>query len=230
MVGVGYDSGGRTAAALALAAQFEPDPARKVQLIATAREWYEAGDRVGKLAPRLPDDPYPSSTGQDDMALAAIELYRASGEPQDLLDAVDWIDGVDVYEAPHWDAVGAFAAAELCGAAGLPAPSADARAAGCTFLRSAARSAASRLRKHVLATAGYLGFGTTATHGGAGAALAMAADAGFPAGKRSARTPATGCSGGTPGGARSWRGSAPAPRASRTTGRCERADRPFAVP
>jgi endoglucanase len=183
LTGIGYDSGGRTAAALALAAQFEPDPGRRAQLLAAARAWYDAGERAGGLAPRLPQDPYPSSSGIDDMALAAVELHRASGEPQDLLDALDWLDGVEPAEPPNWDAVGVFAAAELCGAAGAPAPSRDARAVGCPFLRTAARAFARRARRHVLGTPGFLSFGTTATHAGAGAALALGSAAGFGSGQ-----------------------------------------------
>jgi endoglucanase len=72
-----------------------------------------------------------------------------------------------------------LAAAELCGAAGAPAPSADAATVGCSFTRSAAAASARRARRHALATPGFLSFGTTATHGGAGAALAMANAAGF---------------------------------------------------
>jgi endoglucanase len=183
LTGIGYDSGGRTAAALALAAQFEQDPARRAQLLAAAREWYVAGEAAGRIAPRLPQDPYPSSSGEDDMALGAIELHRASGDPQDLLDAVDWLDGVEPGQPPNWDAVGVLAAAELCGAAGAPAPSPDAATVGCAFIRSAAAASARRARRHALATPGFLSFGTTATHGGAGAALAMATAAGFRRGQ-----------------------------------------------
>jgi hypothetical protein len=173
LTGIGYDSGGRAAAALALAAQFEPDPARKAQLLAAAREWYVAGEAKGGLAPRLPEDPYPSSSGIDDMALGAIELYRAGGEAQDLADAIDWLDGAEPAEPTTWDAVAPLAAADLCGAAGLPAPSPQAAAAGCAFVRDANRHAARRARAHALGTVGVLSFGTTAMHGGAGAVLAL---------------------------------------------------------
>ncbi len=182
LTGIGTDSGGRTAAALALAAQAEPDPARRAQLLSEARAWYEAGERAGRIAPRLPEDPYPSSGGNDDMALGAIELYRAAGDPQDVADAVDWLDGEDASEPLTWDAVGALAAAELCGVAGAPAPSPAAAGAGCAFLRAAASAAAARARRTALGTPGVLAFGTTATHGGGGTVLALAARAGFPAG------------------------------------------------
>lgn len=183
LTGIGYDSGGRTAAALALAAQVETDPTRRRQLLVTAREWYEAGERARGLAPRLPENPYPSSSGNDDMALGAIELHRASGEPQDLLDAVDWIDGLEPDEPTHWDSVGALAAAELCGALGAPAPSGGAATAGCAFLKAAGEAAARRARAHALGTPGVLSFGTTAMHGGAGAVLALAAAAGVTSGR-----------------------------------------------
>jgi glycosyl hydrolase family 9 len=84
---------GRSAAALALAAQSEPDPALRDRLIAEGRAWYAAGEQANKLAPRLPEDRYPSGSGNDDMALGAAELYRATGDPQDLADALDWLTG-----------------------------------------------------------------------------------------------------------------------------------------
>jgi hypothetical protein len=183
LTGIGWDSGGRTAAALALAAQVEPDPARHDQLIAAAAEWYNAGSQAGDLAPRLPEDPYPSDTGLDDMALGAVELHRATGDPQYLADALDWIDGHEFTGSITWNDVGALAAAEFCGTAGAPAPSPDAAARGCGLLASAAQQAADNAGHHALATAGTLAFGTTAEHGGAGAVLAMAAGAGFASGR-----------------------------------------------
>jgi endoglucanase len=180
LTGIGYDSGGRTAAALALAAQFEQEPQRRAQLLAAAREWYVGGgaDRSASAGGSLPELERRGRHG-----LAAIELYRAGSENQDLTDALDWLNGVDPSAPPNWDAVGVLAAAELCGAAGAPAPSPDAATVGCSFLRSAASAFARLARWHALGTAGFLSFGTTATHGGAGAALAMAAAAGFPSGR-----------------------------------------------
>lgn len=183
LTGIGWDSGGRTAAALALAAQVEPDPARRDMLIAAAAEWYAAGSQAGGLAPPLPEDPYPSDTGLDDMALGAVELHRATGDPQYLADALDWIDGHEFTGSITWNDVGALAAAEFCGTAGAPAPSPDAAAKGCGLLVSAAQQAADNAGRHALATAGTLAFGTTAEHCGAGAVLAMAAGAGFASGR-----------------------------------------------
>lgn len=183
LTGVGYDSGGRTAAALALAAQSEPDPGARAGLIALAREWYAAGEAAKGIAPRLPQDPYPSTAGEDDMALAAVELHLASGEPQDLADAIDWLKGNETDEAPNWDNVAVLAGAELCGLLGLPAPSEQARAAGCPLVAGAARRAARTAGRHALAAAGDLGFGTTAIHGGGGLALALGARAGVPSGR-----------------------------------------------
>jgi len=176
LTGIGTDSGGRTAAALALAAQSEPDPALRDRLIAEARAWYAAGEQANKLAPRLPEDPYPSGSGNDDMALGAAELYRATGEPQDLADALDWLNGLDGTGSTYWDEVQLLAAAELCGVLGVPAPSPDASARGCGLLRTGASAAARRARRYALGTPGVLDFGTTATHGGSGAVLALAGD------------------------------------------------------
>ena len=176
LTGVGYDSGGRTAAALALAAQVETDAARRAQLVAAARAWYEAGRAQGGLAPRLPADPYRSTSGRDDMALGAIELRRAGGTAQDTREAMTWLGGAEPAAPTSWDAVGALAAPELCGAAGARPPGPEAQRVGCRFLRRAAAFSARRARRHALGTVGVLDFGTSAMQGGAGAVLAMAGE------------------------------------------------------
>jgi endoglucanase len=183
LTGIGWDSGGRTAAALALAAQVAPDATTRDALVAAAREWYEAADRAGGLAPPLPEDPYPSDTGLDDMALGAVELYRASGDAQYLTDALDWIQGHEFTGSITWNDVGALAAAEFCGVLGAPAPSPAAATLGCSLLTAAAGQAAERAQRHALGTPGELAFGTTAEHGGAGAVLALADAAGFVSGR-----------------------------------------------
>jgi endoglucanase len=176
LTGVGYDSGGRVAAALALAAQVEADAGRRAQLVAAARAWYEAGRAQRGLAPRLPADPYLSTSGRDDMALGAVELRRAGGSAQDVREAIAWLAGSQPASPTSWDAVGALAAAELCGAAGARPPSPEGARVGCSFLRRAARFSARRARRHSLGTVGVLDFGTTAMHGGSGAVLAMAGE------------------------------------------------------
>lgn len=183
LTGIGWDSGGRTAAALALAAQAEPPGARRTQLLEAAIAWYDAGNRADALAPGLPEDPYPSDTGLDDMALGAIELFRATGESQYLADALDWIDGHEFTGSITWNDVGVLAVAEMCGVLGIAAPSPAASAVGCPLLRAAADTSAARAKTNALAAAGDLAFGTTAEHGGAGATLALAAAAGFDEGR-----------------------------------------------
>lgn len=183
LTGIGWDSGGRTAAALALAAQSAPDMVRRDALIAAAIEWYEAANQTAGLAPPLPEEPYPSSTGLDDMALGAVELFHATGDAQYAADATDWLDGHELSGSITWDDVGALAAAELCGVAGLPAPSPEASSRGCPLLLSAGQIAADNAARGPLATAGTLAFGTTAEHGGGGAVLALAAAAGFASGR-----------------------------------------------
>jgi endoglucanase len=165
LTGIGTDSGGRVAAALALAAQTEVAPVRRAELVTEARAWYDAGRTAGRLAPRLPQDPYPSGSGADDMALGATELHRATGDPALLAEATAWLARAEPGETATWDAVGPLAAAELCG---IASP------AGCSFVRDAAGHAARRAHRHVLATAGVLTWGTTTMQGGAGATLAMA--------------------------------------------------------
>jgi endoglucanase len=183
LVGIGWDSGGRTAAALALAAQVESDGALRARLLEAAIEWYDAANAAGGLAPGLPMDPYPSDTGLDDMALGAIELYRATNDAQYLVDALDWIDGHEFTGAISWNDVGALAAAELCGAIGAPAPSPAAMDKGCPLLRAAADMGVARVAARALGTPGELAFGTTAEHGGAGAVLALAATSGLAGGR-----------------------------------------------
>lgn len=183
LTGIGLDSGGRTAAALALAAQVEPDVTARNQLITAASQWYVAAAQVDALAPPLPMDPYLSDTGLDDMSLGAIELYRATGDPQYLADALEWIDGHELSGTITWNDVGALAVAEMCGVLGMPVPSPAAAAKGCALLRSAAALGAEPATQRVLANPGGLGFGSTAENGGAGAVLALAAAAGFTDGR-----------------------------------------------
>ena len=183
LTGIGLDSGGSTAAALALAAQNESDPTNRDRLLSAAIEWYVAANQAGALAPPLPEEPYPSDSGQDDMALGAVELYRATNDPQYLADALDWLTGHESSGSITWNDVGDLAAAEFCGVLGLPAPNADAAARGCPFLVAAAAFAAERAGRYAVGTAGELAFGTTAEHGGSGAVLALAGRAGFPAGR-----------------------------------------------
>ena len=156
--------------------RWSPILGRRAQLVAAARAWYEAGRAQGGLAPRLPADPYRSTSGRDDMALGAIELRRAGGTAQDTREALAWLDGAEPASPTSWDAVGALAAADLCGRAGARAPSPEAQRAGCAFLRRAAGFSARRARRHSVGTVGVLDFGTTAMHGGAAAVLAMAGE------------------------------------------------------
>lgn len=124
-----------------------------------------------------------SGSGLDDMALGAVELYRATGDPQYLADAIDWINGHELSGSITWDDAGALVAAEFCGVLGAPAPSPDAATQGCGLLVAAAQGAADRAARRALGTPGTLAFGTTAEHGGAGTVLALAAAAGFAPGR-----------------------------------------------
>ncbi|GLW30759.1 glycoside hydrolase family 9 protein [Actinoplanes regularis] len=70
---------GRVAAAFALAAQLEPDPARaRVRLDTAARLYAQAGTGAGDLVTTVPRDFYPEESFADDLALGAAELALAA--------------------------------------------------------------------------------------------------------------------------------------------------------
>ncbi|MCG5212405.1 glycoside hydrolase family 9 protein [Streptosporangium soli] len=89
---------GRTAAAFALAAQVEPDPARARELLGKAASVYALAktEKVGRLVTSLPFAFYPESVWRDDMELGGAQLALAGkrlGDPR----AATWLE-----QAAHW--------------------------------------------------------------------------------------------------------------------------------
>ena len=134
--------------------------------------------------------------------------YRASGDPQYLTDALDWIHGHEFTGPITWDSTSGPSRPRSSAAPGGAGAHPDAAALGCPFssrarparqpsVRSGMRSA----RRETSRSA------PRPEHGGAGAVLALAGVAGFASGRRSRPTRATGSSDGTPWG-RSFSGGA----------------------
>ena len=193
---VGGDLGGRAAAALAMAAERAPEP-RRAQLITAAAEWYAAGKAAGRATPAVfPNPNHPDGSGgfyvidawTDSIAAGAAALYRVTGTPSYLADAVSYLQrSRPLVSTPiYTDSIAPVAAADICG--GLGAPGLGARAArsvACDFLRDAAGSSLDSARENAFGPAGYFQWGTTGTSSGGGAQAAMAADAaGFRPGRR----------------------------------------------
>lgn len=171
---------GSVAAALALAGAQSPG-AGGDQLIAAAREWYAAGKAADALVPiQDPNvsDFYPDNIFTDDMAFGALELFRATGEPGFLDDALAFFARGDddrmFFSGTVVGAVGPIVAADLCGILGAPAPSEAARQAGCAGVRKVVAAGRERARESAFGTPGIVTFGWVQDNGGAGAIAAAA--------------------------------------------------------
>jgi endoglucanase len=183
---MGGDIGGKTAAALALAADRTPAGPARDALIAQARDWYAAGVASRRVAPKLPSwagDFYVGDTQEDALAAGAAALYRTTGERRFLAAALRYIDQIEPDGRLSWNAVAGFAAADLCGVLGAPGVAdAAARAKACDHLGAQGAAAAARGRKLAFGTPGTLGWGSTGENAGAGILAALADRAGKLAG------------------------------------------------
>jgi hypothetical protein len=174
----GSSLAGKTAAALALASMRAPSPEREA-LIAAADEWYQAGLDTDGPGPKLPGGFYVATSWNDDLALGAVMLFRATGDGQYLTDAKDLLDGLEVTDV-GWDDVAAIAGADLCGALGAPAvDDAAARDAGCALLRDATEQGRDTAEETVWGTPGPFGWSSTAPNSGYAAIAAVALHAGI---------------------------------------------------
>ena len=187
---VGGDIAGKAAAALALGAAREPDPTFAPRLLAAAKEWYAAGRTAGQATPRLPGTGgfYVFDRWEGSMAAGAAALYRVTGEPSYLGDALAYLHSA---RAERFALLGPgnmapFAAADVCGALGAP-PLAEhsVRSQACEYLRDGASTALDYSRRNAFAPASYFQWGTTGVNAAGGAQAALAAlGAGFRPGLR----------------------------------------------
>jgi endoglucanase len=170
--GIGGDTAGKVAAALALAA--DRTPALREPLLGQAREWYAAGKAAGRPAPRGKGGFYPSSTWKDDMAAGAAALHRSTGEPGYLADAAAYLAERRPGEPPSTDWF-PHAAADLCGGYGAP-PVEDlgVRALACGVLRDLGVEAGRYARRAAFGFASPLYWGATGSSGAYGALAAAA--------------------------------------------------------
>ena len=114
--GKGANVAGKSAASMALASQLYNqadtpwyDVNKADLLLDTAREIYAFGKANPGAQPSNPSDFYTEETWQDDMALAAIELYRATGEPAYLTDVSLWLAAVEPGSGFSWGEMGSAA-------------------------------------------------------------------------------------------------------------------------
>ncbi len=186
---VGGDIGGKVAAALALAAERSPEPARAT-LLAQAREWYAAGSAAGRATPALRHAGgfYVVPGWRDSLAAGAAALYRATGESAYLAAARRHLAGSDARQVLGYANAAALAAADICGRLGAPAlgPSPTRRQA-CRFLGRSGRAAIAWSRRNAFGPAGPFGWGTTSSNGAGGAVAALSRQPGGRTGAAGAR-------------------------------------------
>lgn len=167
---------GKASAALALAALHRRGPAR-ARLVVAAEQWY----RMGAQSRRTHHTAfYNDPTWRDDLALAAVMLWRATGRAGYRRDAGRYLRKVQAGEIGLTD-VGALAGADLCGALGrAKAPRGPARRRGCEVLRKTAEHASwlALTRNRPWATPGWIGWGQTGSQSVGGASAALAAQVG----------------------------------------------------
>jgi endoglucanase len=173
---------GYVAGALALAAARSDGTARD-QLIAAALNWYTAGRATAALVPI--DDPnvaeeyYPDAIYTDDLAFAAVELYRVTGDGTLLEQGEEYFragdDDRQLYSGATPGTVGPVLAAELCGGLGAPALEGSAGDTGCAGLEKVVSAGRERARSTAFGSPGIFTWGWAQDNGGAGAVAAAAA-------------------------------------------------------
>lgn len=171
---------GSVAGALALAAA-RSEGSRRETLLQAARDWYAAG--VATAAIVRTNDPnvgdfYPDDSFTDDLAFAALELFRVTGEQQLLAEAIKYFrrgdDSRQLYSGVTPGTIGPVVAAELCGALGAPAPDSQAKLLGCGALRKLMAAARERSRENAFGSPGIFMFGWIQDNCGVGALAAAA--------------------------------------------------------
>lgn len=177
--GIGGDIGGKVAAALALRAGRSTEPLRS-QLLAAAAQWYAAGKASNRTTPVVPGTGgfYAVETFKDSLAAGAAALFRATGNPGYLQDALRFLREADPDPLDYGN-FAPLAAADICGRLGAPAlgPPA-ARDEACRFLGEVARGAARDARTNAFGHASYFAWGATAVGSAAGAIASMSGGSG----------------------------------------------------
>ena len=187
--GAGGDIAGKVAAALAMAADRQPDPGSKALLAARAREWYAAGRAAAGPTPPLAGSGgfYSFDTWHGSMAAGAAALYRTTAEPDFLAQALAHLAAAGNERSSPIEAatMAPFAAADICGVLGAPAlGDAASREQACGFLRATASAARGYSRRNAFGPASYFQWGTTGVSSALGAQAALARGAGFGPGRR----------------------------------------------
>lgn len=179
---VGGDIAGKTAAALAMAHQ----RSGSADLLAAAKQWYDAGRLSAAPSPNLVEAGYPreasdfynSDHWQDSMAAGAVALYRSTGDAAYLDHLAGYLASRDSRPDATIgvvDSMAAFAAADACGVLGAPAiPAGPALDASCKLLRTNGEYAIANARRNSFGMPGFFSWGTTAQNGGSGAVAALA--------------------------------------------------------
>jgi endoglucanase len=182
----GADVAGLASAALALAAQ-RADGRKRARLLRAAEQWFAEGERLGGPWRNCC---YSQDTVRDDLAAAAAELWRATGEAayrraavRHLVAVTDdgqesWRIGFDGYE------MAGLPAAELCGTLGLAAAPGDAGATGCRILRAGGRDAQDRSADNAFGRAGPVTWGTVRQNQNGALVALLAGRAGLAGGER----------------------------------------------
>jgi hypothetical protein len=168
----GADLAGKTAAALAMAAQRTSGDAHDL-LLQHAREWFAAGRATAAVA-KLPGGNYADKTFTDDMGAGAAELYRATGDQAFLDAANDYLADASADSGFTWDEFAAFGEADMCGLLGAPALDGDA----CTQLNAVGSVAVTRSHRDAFGIPADFGWGVTAASASGGLAALMADRAG----------------------------------------------------
>ncbi len=159
----GADVAASAATALALAAQRSSGHMR-VRLVRSAKEWFAKAQRLGGPWNNCC---YSQDTVKDDLAGAAVELWRATGKPAYRKAALGWLKDVTGNGKRGWRVamdgyeMAGLPAAELCGVLGAHAPeNKRVRNQACRILRSGGGDAMFNAEGNAFGRAGPITWGS----------------------------------------------------------------------
>jgi hypothetical protein len=114
--GKGANIAGKSAAVMALASRLYGEPTSNwydeglaATYLSRAISLYEFGLQNQDAQPSNPADFYTETTWKDDMALAAVELFEATGQEQYSEDALNWMQAIGRGSGFSWGEMGAAA-------------------------------------------------------------------------------------------------------------------------